>query len=71
MTDRIEIVGGAGPAEAAAIVAAISHVLELEQAALASPPIGNRPPAWVRAGLPRDSDDPLDVVVPDYRGDPT
>ena len=70
MTDRIEITGGAGPAEAAAIVAAITHMLEVEQVARVSRPPGNRPPAWLRAALPRNPGDPLDAVAPDQWGEP-
>lgn len=68
--ESIQIKGGAGPFEAAAIAAVISHVLEVEKVAQASRPPNNRPSAWVRAGRPRDPEDPLDVILPDHRGDP-
>lgn len=71
MTDRIQIQGGAGPFEAAALAAVIQHVLETERAARSRrPDTGNRPPAWVRAVQPRNPADPLDVIYPDHRGDP-
>lgn len=71
MTDRIEIRGGAEAGEAAAVVAVINHVLEVEQAARSRRPTSNTtPPAWMRAGWPRRPDDPLDLVFPDHRGDP-
>lgn len=69
MTEQIEIAGGAGPFEAAAIVAVISHVLEVERVALTSRPPSNRQPTWMRAAHPRNPDDPLDVLIPDQRGD--
>lgn len=71
MTDQVQIKGGAGEFEAAALAAVVSHVLESEEVALRRrPDPAHRPPAWVRAGWPRDPDDPLDVIVPDHRGDP-
>lgn len=71
MSDQIEIKGGAGPFEAAAAAAVVSHVLEAERAARERRPgSSNRPPAWVRAVQPRNPDDPLAVVLPDHRGDP-
>lgn len=65
MTDRVEITGGAGPEEAAAIVAVINHVLAIEDVARRTRPPGNRPPAWMRAAMPRNPDDPLDFVTPE------
>ena len=51
MDDRsISITGGAGPMEAAAIVAVVQHVLEQEAAVRATPPARRVPPAWVRVG---------------------
>ncbi|MFP3914766.1 MAG: hypothetical protein ACLFWM_07815 [Actinomycetota bacterium] len=71
MTEPIQIRGGAGPFEAAALVAVVNHVLASEQEARRRrPDVTNRPPAWVRAVQPRHPDDPLDVVLPDHRGDP-
>lgn len=71
MTDRMQIRGGAGPFEAAALAAVLTHVLEAEQEARhRRPKTTNHPPAWVRAAWPRHPDDPLDLVVPDHRGDP-
>ncbi|CAN5752416.1 hypothetical protein BH23ACT5_BH23ACT5_21950 [soil metagenome] len=67
---EVEITGGAGPFEAAAVTAAVGHVLEAEKTAAARRPPSNLPPAWMRAGRPRNPDDPLDVIVPDHRGDP-
>lgn len=71
MTEGIEIRGGAGGFEAAAVAAVVQHVLDREKAARERRPNhGHRPPAWVRAARPRNPDDPLDVIRPDHRGDP-
>lgn len=71
MSEMLEIRGGAGPFQAAAVVAVIEAVLESEEAArVRRPSPANRPPAWVRALHPRRPDDPLDVLLPDHRGDP-
>lgn len=71
MSDGFQIKGGAGPFEAAALAAVLSHVREEEAAAQRRRPDPTRlPPAWVRAGWARHPDDPLDVIVPDHRGDP-
>jgi hypothetical protein len=48
-----EIRGGAGPFEAAAIVAVVQHVLEREAVAAATPAPRNVPNAWVRAAAAR------------------
>lgn len=69
MTEQVRITGGAGPFEAAAIVAVISLVLEIERVAQVSRPGSRLLPAWVRAGRPRDPDDPLGFILPDQRGD--
>ena len=63
MTGRIEIVGGAGPWHAAAIVAAIAR-LEEEQAAAAAVPQG-RPGRgqWVLSAIPR-------TMTPPHAGRP-
>lgn len=66
----ISIAGGAGPFEAAAITAVISHVLEVERVARESRPPAKHAPAWVRAARPRNPDDPLDIVVPEHRTPP-
>lgn len=47
----IAITGGAGPMEAAAIVAVVQSVLDEEAAARATPPARRIPPAWVRVGV--------------------
>lgn len=71
MSDRMQIRGGAGPFEAAAVAAVVNHVLESEQAArVRRPANANRFPAWVRALHPHDPDDPLRFVAPDHGGDP-
>ncbi len=52
MSDRqITIKGGAGPAEAAAIAAAIQHLLDLEAEASAELPQPPRLSAWVQTGM--------------------
>ncbi len=55
MTEGIEIAitGGAGPHEAAAIVAAIDAALTEEYLALATPPPRPVPGAWVMSGRPQ------------------
>ena len=67
----LRIEGGADEAQAAAVVAAVSYLLDVEAAARARRPTSHSaPPAWVRAARPRHPDDPLDVIRPDHRGDP-
>ncbi|HSF86145.1 MAG TPA: hypothetical protein VLG28_10910 [Acidimicrobiia bacterium] len=56
---RYEIRGGAGPEVTAAIVAVISHVLEQEATAKASPLRRPRQSPWVLAGRPREAPAPL------------
>lgn len=55
----IEIRGGAGYEEAAAIGAVISHLLDAEEAAGAEPLTRPRQSPWVTAGLPRIIPNPL------------
>jgi hypothetical protein len=62
---EFEIKGGAGPYEAAAIMAVFHRLLAESLAARAARPSVPRPPAWVRAYQPGHPDDPLDVVGPD------
>lgn len=61
----IQIRGGVGPYEAAAIVAVIRESLLAEDRAKARPPADRRPPAWVRLGVqtPLGRFDP--AIVPD------
>jgi hypothetical protein len=62
---EVEIRGGAGPYEAAAIIAVIQRLLDEAAAArnrLTAPPL---PPAWVRAGRSPEPEDPYAEVVPD------
>lgn len=71
MSAGFEIRGGAGPFEAAAVAAVVQHVLDTERALRQRRPNGsNGLPAWVRAALPRDPEDPIQWVYPDHRGDP-
>lgn len=65
-----EIRGGAGPYEAAAIVAVIRRLQEEAAAARAVRPPVPRPTAWVRAYQPAHPDDPLADVGPERRGQP-
>ena len=53
MSSEIQIVGGAGPAETAAIMAAIQQLLDEEAASQAMLTPRNLPTAWVRSGLGR------------------
>jgi len=46
---NIEITGGAGPYEAAAIVAAIARIADEQEAAAADPPARPQQSAWVSA----------------------
>ncbi|HKX73883.1 MAG TPA: hypothetical protein VJR05_00625 [Acidimicrobiia bacterium] len=62
---KIEITGGAGPYEAAAVAAIISRVEEEMAASRAGRPLAPRPPAWVRAYLGFHADDPLPIINPD------
>lgn len=50
---EIEITGGAGPYEAAAIIAAIHAVLTEEQTTRAIPEQPSVPSAWVMSGRPQ------------------
>lgn len=54
MTGRIEITGGAGPQEAAAIVAAVAQVIVEEEGLRALPPVRPEQSPWVLAGRPRE-----------------
>lgn len=48
----IQIRGGVGPYEAAAIIAVIRATLIAEERARSRRPADRRPPAWVRLGMP-------------------
>ncbi|HSL25534.1 MAG TPA: hypothetical protein VLA54_04565 [Acidimicrobiia bacterium] len=63
-----EIRGGAGPYEAAAIVAVFRRLQEEAAAARAMRPWLPRPAAWVRAYQISHPDDPLPILKPDPRG---
>jgi hypothetical protein len=67
---EIEIKGGAGPYEAAAIVAVFRRLRDEAAAARANRPSPPRPAAWVRAYQPVHPDDPLPEVGPDSQGKP-
>ena len=70
----IEITGGAGPQEAAAITAAVAKLLEDERAARATPSLRPRQSQWVLAWRPREVPAPLPShtydSVPWGEGDP-
>lgn len=53
MTMRFEVVGGAGPQETAAIMAALARVFEEQVAAAAVPPMRPSQGRWVLSGRPR------------------
>lgn len=55
----VEIKGGAGPRETAAILAVVAKVLEEEGAARANPANRPRPSQWVLAWRPREVPAPL------------
>jgi hypothetical protein len=53
MTRRVEIVGGADPETAAAIMAAVARVAEEQAAAAAVPPVRPAQGPWVLSTRPR------------------
>jgi hypothetical protein len=61
----IEIRGGIGPYEAAAIAAVICESLALEERTRSRRPPDRRPPAWVRLGLGVPVGDYTPPVLPD------
>ena len=63
-----EIKGGAGPYEAAAIVAVFNRLMAEAAASLAGRPPRPRPSAWVRAYQSANPEDPLPVVLLDQTG---
>jgi hypothetical protein len=65
---EFEIRGGAGPYEAAAIVAVFNRLLAEASAARAAQPGLPRLPAWVRAYQGTDPEDPMPIVSPEHRG---
>lgn len=68
MSDGLEIFGGAGSLEAAAIVAALARLVE-EQSVLASiPPARPRPGLWVMSGRPRRVEAPFARRAPEPSG---
>lgn len=64
---ELEIKGGAGPYEAAAIVAVFNRLLAEASAARAVRRALPRPPAWVRAYQASHPDDPMPAVLPETR----
>ena len=58
-TANVEITGGAGPEETAAIMAVIGHLAEEEAAARAVPSQPPRQSPWVLAWRPRQNPTPL------------
>lgn len=71
MSDQgIHITGGAGPFEAAAVVAVVHHVLESERRVAERRAAQNRPSAWMASARPlRPGEMPVQPM-PDHRGDP-
>ena len=63
-----EIKGGAGPYEAAAIVAILNRLWAEAAAARAERPALPRLPAWVRAYQSTSPEDPLPVVLIEQTG---
>ena len=67
MVEGIQIKGGAGPFEAALIAVVLDHITREEDAFRRLPPGGARGmPAWMRAALPEEPDEPLELVEPDH-----
>ncbi len=64
----IRISGGAGPEEAAAIVAVISHLRSVEDDRRAEPPSRPHQSQWVLAGRPRTTSAPLPSHTYDPHG---
>jgi hypothetical protein len=65
VTERLSIKGGAGPMEAAAIIAAVMHLLDSESAERAQPPVPSSAPAWVRMARPAPFSRFVAPIVPD------
>lgn len=65
---EFEIRGGAGPYEAAAIIAVFNRLLAEAAAARSERPALPRLPAWVRAYHGADPDDPMPLVLPEQTG---
>lgn len=59
MSEVVEIKGGAGPAEAAAIAAVVAAIEREEAAAMSRPTLPPRQNAWVLSSRPRDVHAPL------------
>ena len=59
MSDGLEITGGAGPMETAAILAAVARLLQDEAQRSAEPPAAPRQSSWVLAWRPREIHAPL------------
>jgi len=59
MSEPIEIRGGAGPEEAAAIAAAIAFLIAEEWTARSRPQTAPRQSAWVQSWRPREIHAPL------------
>ncbi|HLU32332.1 MAG TPA: hypothetical protein VK088_11260 [Acidimicrobiia bacterium] len=66
----IEITGGAGPFEAAAVVAAVHHVVESERLMAERRGARNRPSAWMASVRQRQPEEFPSLLPPDHRGDP-
>lgn len=62
---RIEIRGGIGPYEAAAVAAVITQTVAERERARARRPPDQRPPAWVRTGMPATRSPFPPAPVPD------
>lgn len=67
---RIQITGGAGAFEAAAVVAVVHHVLDSERRVAERRAAENRPSAWMASARPLQPGEVPAHAVPDHRGDP-
>jgi hypothetical protein len=65
VSDGLEIFGGAGSLEAAAIVAALARLVEEQSALAARPPARPRPSLWVMSGRPRRVEQPFTRATPE------
>ncbi len=68
MSDGLEIFGGAGSLEAAAIVAALARLVEEQSVLAAMPPERPRPGLWVMSGRPRPVETPFARRAPEPAG---
>lgn len=67
MSDDIDIKGGAGPAETAAILAIIAQLVDEARIAASRPVLAPHQTAWVQTGRLRDNRNPVTTRAYDAR----